>query len=168
MPSYYNNFFISNVTRWLEPDIQDLLSAFDETGTTSLFLTYYYQNIFTNVTINLYSLFQGMIFLDRWNDLSIQSAVVKLLIPDEQIHRFTGWAYAHHSGNPKEPFYGIIQSGVLEKDQFKTIFNFAQSSSWDQARYYTNDWYKLVHSNMLTLSTSICLTEEIHKLCCLC
>jgi hypothetical protein len=125
MPSYYNNFFITNITRWLEPDIQDLLSALDETG---------------------------MIFLDRWNDLSIQSAVVKLLIPDEQIHRFTGWAYAHHSGNPKDPFYGIIQGGVLENDQFNTIYNFANSYSWDLNKYITNTNYRFINNNMLSLS----------------
>lgn len=32
MPSYYNNFFITNVTRWLEPEVQYLLKSFDESG----------------------------------------------------------------------------------------------------------------------------------------
>lgn len=113
-----------------------------------------------------------MIFLDRWNDLSIQSVVVKLFFSDEKIHRFTGWGYAHHSGNPQDPFYGIIQSGVLETDQFATILNFAQKNSWIESRYLIADSYALVHDNMLSLSTTMCTnsikTKGVIKTCCLC
>lgn len=135
MPSYYNNFFITNVTRWLEPDIQNLLNSFDETG---------------------------MIFMDRWSDLSIQSAVVKLLIPDQQIHRFTGWAYAHHSGDPQSPFYGIIQGGVLENDQMNTIFNFANSYSWNSNYYLTDINYRFINNNMLSLTGNNCIFDSLN------
>jgi len=60
MPGYYNNFFLSNVTRWLERDVQTVLKKFDDSG---------------------------LIFIDRWNDLSIQSVVVRLLFDEHLIHR---------------------------------------------------------------------------------
>jgi len=82
---FYNNFFVASVNRFMQPDIQHLLEAFDQSGA-----------IFTN----------------RWNDLIIQSAAVQMLIPKNKVHHFTGWSYGHNSGNGKHKLtYGIVQMG---------------------------------------------------------
>ena len=85
MPGYYNNFFVTNVSRWLEPDVQHLLKTIDDSGT---------------------------IFMFRWTDLNFQSLVVRLLFEENSVHRFTGFGYAHLSGNQKYPLYGIVQTGA--------------------------------------------------------
>ena len=86
---FYNNFFVANITRFLQPDIQKLLKEIDDTS---------------------------QIFTYRWNDLIIQSAVVQMFIPKNRVFQFTGWGYAHHSGNPRSLFYGLAQTGHFSKD----------------------------------------------------
>lgn len=68
IPSYYNNFFVTNVTRWLLPDVQAFLTMFDESG---------------------------VIFTLRWGDSFIQSSAIRLLFDESRIHRFVSWGYAH-------------------------------------------------------------------------
>lgn len=114
MPGYYNNLFVTNVSRWLEPDVQALLTAFDDSG---------------------------MIFLEQWGDLNIQSAVVRLLFDESKIHRFVGWGYSHMSTDPSNPHYGIVQTGFLDPDPFETLEFFAEDMKWtsvdsSMANYY--------------------------------
>jgi len=103
-PGYYTNFFVTNVSRWLEPDVQSFLQAYDETG---------------------------MIFLLRWGDLEIQSAIVRILFPEDKIFRFTSFSYSHFSGDQQKAVYGILQTGLFEEDQEKVITEFAYNNNWE-------------------------------------
>lgn len=95
---FYNNFFVSRVQRWLEDDVQDLLGLFDNSG---------------------------MMFLERWGDLTVHSTVVKLLFPPSSVHRFVGWGYAHAS-KPN----GIVQAGVWDENPAHTLLKFPFSDFW--------------------------------------
>jgi len=79
---FYNNFFVANIERFLEPDIQNLLHELDESG---------------------------LMFMSRWNDLIIQSLAVQLFVPKSRVHRFTSFGYAHNSGHADTLRYGIVQ-----------------------------------------------------------
>ena len=101
MPSYYNNFYVSNITRWREPDVQALLQEIDA---------------------------MGVIFHYRWNDLTTQSLAVRLFFDESTVHRFVGWGYSHFSGDPRKPVWGIAQNGYFDTDPLGTIVNYARVS----------------------------------------
>ena len=84
--AFYNNFFVADVRRFMQPDVQRLLHAIDQSG---------------------------VMFTHRWNDLIIQSLAVQLFLPKEEVHHFTGWGYGHHSGPSSEMGYGIAQAGRM-------------------------------------------------------
>jgi len=84
--AFYNNFFIADVRRFMQPDIQHVLHTIDKSG---------------------------VMFTHRWNDLIIQSLAVQLFLPKQKVHHFTGWGYGHHSGNSSQMFYGIAQAGRM-------------------------------------------------------
>lgn len=65
---YYNNFFVADVSLFLEPRVAEYLRFLDDTGGFYLF---------------------------RWNDLIAQSMVVQLFVTREQLHQFTEWTYEH-------------------------------------------------------------------------
>ena len=104
-----------------------------------------------------------MIFLARWGDLEIQSAVVRILFNENQIHRFTSFTYAHFSGNQKLSLYGIIQTGILDEDQEATIRNFAEYNEWQDKDNITSN---LIMSNgMLSYSKNFCFESKTNESC---
>merc|ERR1712146_583186 len=68
---FYNNFFVADIDRFMQPDIQRFLHYVDKSG-----------KIFTN----------------RWNDLILQSSTVQFFINKNATFHFTGWTYGHNSG----------------------------------------------------------------------
>lgn len=117
MSGFYNNFFVANVTRWLQPDVQDLLHSFDDSG---------------------------MIFLEHWSDLPIQSVVVRLLFREDEIHRFVGWSYAHFSGSPLFPRYGLAQGGTMDEDQYENLHSYFP--------HFNLSYYRILYDRLVTLS----------------
>mmetsp|Transcript_6932 Transcript_6932/g.10594 ORF Transcript_6932/g.10594 Transcript_6932/m.10594 type:complete len:468 (+) Transcript_6932:2-1405(+) len=106
---FYNNFFVANVSRFLEPDIQDYLATMDESG-------------------RMYTL--------RWNDLIIQSMAVQLFIPQHKVHRFRDFSYAHNSGKPENGIqWGIVQvSNRIENQREEMDRILVQELDWADAR----------------------------------
>jgi len=100
---FYNNFFVAKISVFLRSDIQLFLNAVDESG-------------------NMYKY--------RWNDLIIQSQAVQLFIPQDRIHRFVGFGYAHFSGPLKNivetKSYGIAQGGLFETKPFQSLLDFSR------------------------------------------
>ena len=135
-PGYYTNFFVTNVTRWLDPDVQSLLHSFDNTG---------------------------MMFLARWGDLEIQSAIVRILFPENQIHRFTSFSYSHFSGNQRLAIYGIIQTGVFDEDQEAIIRNFADFNDWEDKNITISNL--TMSHGMLTYSKNFCFAPKANESC---
>lgn len=86
--NFYSNFFVLNVTRWLDADIQHFVSDVDD---------------------------RGVMFTKRWGDLLVQSAAVQMFVSERQVHRFLGWGYAHNSLSFDSLNYGIVQGGALEE-----------------------------------------------------
>jgi hypothetical protein len=126
-PGYYTNFFVTNITRWLETDVQSLLKNYDETG---------------------------MIFLSRWGDLEIQSAIVRILFPEDSIFRFTSFTYSHFSGNQQHSLYGILQTGLFEENQEKVINEFAYNNKWEDKNNINENLIMI--NGMLTYSKNFC------------
>jgi hypothetical protein len=136
MPGYYNNFFVTNVSRWLDLDVQNLLSEFDESG---------------------------MLFLERWGDLTVQSAAVRLLFNEEGIHRFTGWGYAHLSGQPDVPYMGLMQAGALDMDQYSVLRAFGDDSGFDSQLY--DNHFTLANNRLLTITVKAACTWHNYAHC---
>eukprot|EP00965_Chrysotila_dentata_P151204 4998114-Pleurochrysis_carterae.AAC.4 len=65
---FYNNFFVSRVSFWLEPQVQAFLRHVDDSG---------------------------QIYRLRWNDLILQSAVVQMFMPINKVHLFLDFTYEH-------------------------------------------------------------------------
>jgi hypothetical protein len=80
----YTNFYVADVQRFEAEDAQRFLQHVDDSGE---------------------------IYLRRWGDLSILSALVQLLLPRENVHHFTGWGYLHNSGAPTQLNWGVLQMG---------------------------------------------------------
>ena len=65
---YYNNFHITRVGFWKNPDVQRFLNHMDRIGAGYKF---------------------------AWTDLLIQSAAVQIFMPKKQVVKFTDWTYEH-------------------------------------------------------------------------
>jgi len=79
---FYNNFFISKVSFWLQPDVRRFFNFVDWTGG---------------------------IYLYRENDLIIQSLSVQMYMPKEKVHKFEEWSYEHVSGANCD--WGVVVRG---------------------------------------------------------
>lgn len=66
--AFYNNFFLADVSFFVTPPASTLLRIIDESK---------------------------LIFTQRTGDLVIQSAVVRLFLPPEEVHWFRDWTYEH-------------------------------------------------------------------------
>jgi alpha 1,2-mannosyltransferase len=82
--AFYSNFFVGRISRFLEPDMQSYLRAFDESG---------------------------KMFTRRWGDLNILSVGIQLLFNKSAVHQFTGWSYFHNSGGSSKWTWGSLQTG---------------------------------------------------------
>ena len=93
--SFYNNFFIADISFFLSPPASDLLRIIDESK---------------------------LIFTQRTGDLVIHSAVVRLFLPPNQIHWFRDFTYEHMTlcnikGRPKcGPFVHRMEEYLEELD----------------------------------------------------
>ena len=131
---FYNNFFVAKVSFFLSPAVQDFLNAVDESGN---------------------------IFKWRWNDLIIQAAAVQLFMPQEKVHRFVGWAYAHFSGplTRKTDNYGILQSSAFDVSPVATVMAFSAKNAMNLE---TADLV-LLNGTLVTFSGFVCTVS--HKMC---
>jgi hypothetical protein len=82
---FYNNFFITRLDFWLQPDVKSILDHFDRTGG---------------------------IYKYRWNDLIFQTAVIQIFLPKRKIHKFTDWTYEHATFKNGELDWGGIFPGI--------------------------------------------------------
>lgn len=64
----YNNWFVSKVSFWLRPEVQDFLAHINRTH---------------------------VIYTERWGDMLWQSAAVQLFLDRAKVHMFTDFAYEH-------------------------------------------------------------------------
>jgi hypothetical protein len=83
----YDNFFVADIDRFMQPDVQHLLQHIDDTG-------------------NVYK--------RRLGDLSIHSAIIQIIFGKAEVHHFTGWGYAHNSGVQSQLNWGVVQMGRHE------------------------------------------------------
>ena len=86
---YYNNFFITPVSFWKRPEVQDMINHFDRLGGW-----YKY----------------------RWNDLIFQSAVVQVFLPKEKLYKFTDWTYEHATIKQGKLLWGGFYQGDKDKN----------------------------------------------------
>jgi hypothetical protein len=115
---------VANVSWWLSPDVQDLLKDIDDAG-----------------AIYLYVL----------GDMHIHTAVVRLLMPSDQILRFVGWGYAHVG---YRHLYGVAQSGMLDDNPASTIENYFDMGNVSRKDYamFVNQCYE----GMFTATAQAC------------
>ncbi len=81
---FYNNFFITRVGFWHQPEVQSLIHHFDRTGG---------------------------IYKYRWNDLIFQTAVVQIFLPESKVHKFIDWTYEHATFKNNKLDWGGIYPG---------------------------------------------------------
>ena len=62
--TFYNNFFLTNVSLWHRPNVRRFLEHVDR---------------------------MGGIYTHRWGDAPIQTAAVQMFVPGEQVHKFSDW-----------------------------------------------------------------------------
>ncbi len=86
---YYNNFHITRVGFWQQPEVQSFLKHMDRVGGG-----YKY----------------------RWNDLILQSTVVQIFLPKSKVHKFTDWTYEHATTKEGSLFFGGIYPGSDDVD----------------------------------------------------
>jgi len=99
---FYNNFFISRVSFWLQPQVQAFLKHVDDSGE---------------------------IYRSRWNDLILQSAVVQMFMPVERVHLFLDFTYEHATrgslGNRSNcVVFGGMAQGENDASGFRRARNF--------------------------------------------
>lgn len=88
---YYNNFFITKTSFWLQPEVQSFLHHFDRIGAG-----YKY----------------------RWSDLIIQTVAVQVFLPAKKVYKFTDWTYEHATIlNEKLNWGGIYQGDQDPKSE---------------------------------------------------
>jgi hypothetical protein len=83
----YTNFFVADLERFTDADVQDLLQSIDDSG---------------------------YIYSKRWGDLNIQSTVAQLLFAKAEVHHFTDFAYGHNSGDASKLHFGLVQASRSE------------------------------------------------------
>ena len=81
---YYNNFFITRIAFWNQPQVQAFIRHFDRVGGW-----YKY----------------------RWNDLIFQSAAVQVFLPKSKVYKFTDWTYEHGTVKKGQLMWGGIYQG---------------------------------------------------------
>jgi len=81
---YYNNFFVTDLRFWAQPEVESFLQFIRRTGGT---------------------------YKHRWNDLIIQAAAVQIFMPRHQIHKFDDWTYEHASTKNGALIFGGIYPG---------------------------------------------------------
>lgn len=81
---YFNNFFISRVDFWMSEPVRGFLEQVDR---------------------------MGGIYVNRWNDLILQSAAVQVFLEKAKVHKFTDWTYEHATIRDGKLTYGGIWQG---------------------------------------------------------
>lgn len=81
---YYNNFHITRVAFWHQPEVQSFLRHMDRIGGG-----YKY----------------------RWNDLILQSTAVQIFLPKRKVYKFRDWTYEHATIKGEKLFFGGIYPG---------------------------------------------------------
>lgn len=82
---YYNNFFITRISFWIQPEVQSFLSFLDRIGGG-----YKY----------------------RWGDLLVQTVAVQIFLPQSKLHKFTDWTYEHATIKNGKLDWGGIYAGT--------------------------------------------------------
>jgi alpha 1,2-mannosyltransferase len=88
--TYYNNFLITRLDFWLQPNVQSFLGYFDRVGGN-----YKY----------------------RWSDHIVQTATVQIFLPNDQIYQFTDWTYEHATVKKGQLEWGGIFAGSKDTEQ---------------------------------------------------
>lgn len=83
---YYNNFFVTYVPFWRTREVRGLLKHIEES--------------------------KGL-YVQRWNDLIVQTVAVQMFLPKKRVHWFDDFTYEHASINKKGVLvYGGLAVGV--------------------------------------------------------
>lgn len=85
--AFYNNFFMADISFFLKPPAASLLRVIDESK---------------------------LMFTHRTGDLVIQSAVVRLFLPPDQVHWFQDFTYEHMTLCGKDKCGPMIRKGCLQ------------------------------------------------------
>ena len=94
----------------------------------------------------------GTIYLHGLGDLHIHSAIVRMLLPESRLFRFTGWGYAHIGFGQ---FLGIAQAGLLDVSQRDTLRSYFSSEGVEEERYVR--FIGVMYGRMLTVTGKACL-----------
>eukprot|EP00924_Labyrinthula_sp_SR-Ha-C_P016018 snap_masked-scaffold_4-processed-gene-16.16-mRNA-1 protein AED:1.00 eAED:1.00 QI:0/0/0/0/1/1/4/0/1358 len=82
---YYNNFFVSRVQFWLQPNVRALFNFFD---------------------------WSGAFYLYRENDLTVQALSVQMFLPESKVYKFTDFTYQHITGYDRKTCeWGVLVRG---------------------------------------------------------
>lgn len=104
---FYNNWFLGSLQFFRSTNVQHLLQWFDH---------------------------EGFMYLDRLNDLVIQTAAVYAYCPTAKIHRFLDWSYEHFTflSNSTEqqnigcPIWGALSTGYLDPNSEQLVSTFLE------------------------------------------
>ena len=91
---YYNNWFVTQIAWWRQPDKVALIRAFDASF---------------------------LIFTHRDNDLIFQTAAVRLFMSKAQRRRYIDWSYQHHTVVKGRVVFGGIEVGTHDAHQAETF-----------------------------------------------
>ena len=103
--SFYNNFFITDLAWWLSEDVQRFLTTVDDTG---------------------------IIFSYRHNDLVLQTAAIRNLMPARQRYLFLDWSFHHHVDRDGKVFFGGISIGTQDTHGQETLKKYISAHSVPQ------------------------------------
>ena len=97
----YNNFFIANVSLWMDARVQRFLDYVDHTG---------------------------VIYLYNWNDILWHTAVIKLFLPSDSVHHFRDFTYRHATLKPprfQRVSWGLMQAGTRDPNGSRAVADWA-------------------------------------------
>mmetsp|Transcript_4933 Transcript_4933/g.9395 ORF Transcript_4933/g.9395 Transcript_4933/m.9395 type:complete len:440 (-) Transcript_4933:184-1503(-) len=122
---FYNNFFVADIDRFLQEDIQHFLRYVDDSG---------------------------KMFTLRWNDLIVQSAAVQLFMDKSKVFHMTGWSYGHSSGKPDDlTQIGIVQMGRnINNQRAELNRTVTEVVGWPMHRHW--DEVANIHGHLMTLA----------------
>jgi hypothetical protein len=95
----YNNFYVSKIDWWLQPQVKHFVHAFDKSN---------------------------RIFTFRDNDLIFQSAAVRLFTNATSRFHYTDFTYLHHTIRYGIVIYGGIETGTDDKNADRAIAEYKQ------------------------------------------
>lgn len=99
----YNNFFVANVSFWMQKQVVEFLDYVDQSG---------------------------VIYLFNWNDILWHTAVIKLFLRRDAVHHFRDFTYEHATTRPPDftrVSWGMLHAGNADPKSEALVRSWATS-----------------------------------------